>query len=483
MKKSIIAAFLAVIILLIWFTWPGEGFFEAERQVVVAPVVSLLSFFAATSGLEGPTVDSPMIGAAVSTLLIAVYSGVVAIRLIIVPGGREMPVSEKKRRIDSIYFLGFILTLCSLVIALGTSSAEDPSTTLTQNAVALSSTAFALVVRTVWLMLLPDETNPLEKTEVEDGFDELSAKVIGLANQIESSEQAIRRNQEVLDKHLKDTIGSATEFVEQSRTMLTDQTSNAIKTFNASLGRYTSTLDKRVEKINSIEIDGERLEAQLVEAGNRSLLALRTEVEAAAGSVGSMTRTAKAVEQKFSKAFDDLNPQQALVDASAQAFEPMIEASSTSNEALNAASKKLGRSVDAVLRSLDTMDEKLRERVRVLDETSGIAADRLSNVPQQNNTSLSDQEQIRQLTNAIKSLESAVRSSHKQEAARPTNSISQNTNLSPVKTSLAMQQPTESSPPASQTVLVQEPSDVEAEQDHSKATKRAHWLRRFWGNG
>lgn len=66
---------------------------------------------------------------------------------------------------DSIYFLGFIITLMALIIALtkidGTGGPEALISTVHQNGAALSSTVVALIIRTIWNLSLSQQTDDL----------------------------------------------------------------------------------------------------------------------------------------------------------------------------------------------------------------------------------------------------------------------------------------------------------------------------------
>lgn len=88
---------------------------------------------------------------------------------------------------DSIYFLGFIITLCSIIAAFFSNDAANPNNLndiVSKSGIALSSTAFALSCRTIWRLAMepPDATETLQIKKLQQAYDELTPKISALKN-------------------------------------------------------------------------------------------------------------------------------------------------------------------------------------------------------------------------------------------------------------------------------------------------------------
>lgn len=155
---------------------------------------------------------------------------------------------------DSIYFLGFILTLSALVAALGsvTRYSEEAAlvSIIVQNAVALSSTLVALIVRTAYVLGLfrtSDET--LELETLRQSIDELGRQLASLRVKLRKG----------LDDVVKET--------EQLATRIRDvDYSNAVTaSLDRSFSPFATTLSTRGEEISKELEQLKKLLSQLLE--------------------------------------------------------------------------------------------------------------------------------------------------------------------------------------------------------------------------
>jgi hypothetical protein len=172
---------------------------------------------------------------------------------------------------DSIYFLGFILTLSALVAALGsiTRYSEEAKlvSIIVQNAVALSSTLVALIVRTAYVLGLfrsSDET--LELEVLRRSIDELGRQLTLLRIKLRKGLDDVVKETEELANRIKGVdYGNA----------VTASLDKSFSPFTTTLSAKGSEISNELEKLRELLaelLDTEKEFSQKGRANIRSLV-------------------------------------------------------------------------------------------------------------------------------------------------------------------------------------------------------------------
>lgn len=155
---------------------------------------------------------------------------------------------DRERWSDSIYFLGFILTLAALIVAIGGIDIGDEDNDAVQlarivagNAIALSSTVMGLVLRTLMnLAFLQPE---------KDEFVELERRVNLLANSCSEAQKRITQvSQKFLDANTR--MLDAQESASGRLTTQYDDMASRIEATSDRLGQSFKTTEERIASQN-----------------------------------------------------------------------------------------------------------------------------------------------------------------------------------------------------------------------------------------
>lgn len=222
---------------------------------------------------------------------------------------------------DTVYFLGFILTLVALIVTLGVidrGTKDGIETVVVQSAIALSSTAFALIFRTfavAFIRIKPDEDDP--------SFETLASQILGIAHAIER-------------------VGGATKSFSIKLNALEEKADGAATRYAEALGTATDALQSRAADISAIEVDQHAITNQIAGA-----------VEAAlAGAEGAV---------------------QAFVDASETSAQAVVTAGVNAGEALTTTAQ----SVTAALGDSATQTNQATLRLKSAFETAANSLEKL----------------------------------------------------------------------------------------------------------
>ncbi|MEM7068320.1 MAG: hypothetical protein AAF478_05490 [Pseudomonadota bacterium] len=185
---------------------------------------------------------------------------------------------EKEKWADSIYYLGFILTLVALITALSIVKTGDASdlvkSTIVQNAIALSSTVWAIFLRNIWKLSLPEEQD--EQTYLK----ELEARYKNLGDAVAETSALFTTEGPKLKKYsdefrstfdnLKNTINTNLEELSgsfksyrseidansrkhQKANKALETTAGHLDTFVDRIGEFSNQMTTVATTINSIE--------------------------------------------------------------------------------------------------------------------------------------------------------------------------------------------------------------------------------------
>lgn len=181
----------------------------------------------------------------------------------------------RRKWYDSVYYLGFILTLLALIVALVSidgSSSESMISLVVQNAIAMSSTFAALIWRTLLtLCVMPLEDNQDDSAQ----FDELRKKIDGLMSDVGLAAKAFTK----LTKEVDSSASSITQ---------------SIFAFRSGIESAASSLQEKAKEINAIEIDQQIIAQQMAKAASLALDEVRTrigEVSVAIGLAGDSIKS------------------------------------------------------------------------------------------------------------------------------------------------------------------------------------------------
>mmetsp|Transcript_29215 Transcript_29215/g.56531 ORF Transcript_29215/g.56531 Transcript_29215/m.56531 type:complete len:522 (+) Transcript_29215:1058-2623(+) len=111
---------------------------------------------------------------------------------------------------DSVYYLGFILTLTALIVALtqirGSEEEEIIKGIIVQNAIALSSTVIALVCRTAWKQAIFEPDDELDYVErLNRAYSELERRISSFGEAVESTSSDLGVQIEELGREISTT--------------------------------------------------------------------------------------------------------------------------------------------------------------------------------------------------------------------------------------------------------------------------------------
>ncbi len=195
-------------------------------------------------------------------------------------------VPEQHKWADSVYFLGFIFTLIALITALTSIRDLDSPNAIkgivVQNAIALSSTAFALVVRTYWKLGIREIHTEIDFVEM------LRVAYTNLENQV---------------------LQTTETFKERSKEMTV-----AGRSLESSIFEFGN-------KINSIEIDPQMLAQIVGQTVNHAFESMSGDIEALKTSLSDAAL-------QIGKSVSDFMRNIAELDARAQ-FEEQLSATFT----------------------------------------------------------------------------------------------------------------------------------------------------------
>lgn len=191
--------------------------------------------------------------------------------------GRE----TRRKWADSVYFYGFILTLISLILALGNSSrfsGVNLSLIVVQNAIALSSTVFALFLRTVMVLLIQAE---------EDNDDVLSQRIETLAEEFNGLSKRVHV--------FAETVGTVGVQVGRAGTV-----------FETGVTDVADKLKKKAQEISDIKIDQEMIAKQMAESTKLAMGKLKEKVDALADALENGKENIVEQAKKLGRELDGL---------------------------------------------------------------------------------------------------------------------------------------------------------------------------------
>jgi len=200
---------------------------------------------------------------------------------------QSMFIATSRKWADSVYFLGFILTLIALVFALGQTgleSGQDGSAkiqgTIIQNAFALVSTVAALIFRVVWIQCLPDQGEPADAVEdlLRSQTEAISAALATLRGQTEELTTIVNG--------VAATVGKAMETL----TPKANSAGDALDSFSTKVARVEIAEEAVTEAVAKVF----REAISKIDEGARTLSSAVSEGgESIRGSLNSVALTAK----------------------------------------------------------------------------------------------------------------------------------------------------------------------------------------------
>lgn len=311
---------------------------------------------------------------------------------------------------DSVYFIGFVLTLTALIIALSNHeiSAGGPEAiqkTISRNAIALSSTVAALVIRTLWIMSLPEPPDNLKDREREldnyrrqlaDAFKVLLQNAELTALSLKDSAGSIRDGADAI-KESFDSIPAATKDTENALRKMANEVSElaidpnaiteavgnvfreAVRGIGAAISGLSSEVNSGSENIrsgissmrvgfdeagqsaaNSVGKFSDRLNAVNIgevfkDKAQEALTPLRAEIERESGKLSIPLQNINQHLTTFSKSSLEL----------IQALEAQVAVSSTATQE----TEKVGAALANISMELSSLSQDLREISRTSTES------------------------------------------------------------------------------------------------------------------
>ena len=409
MNRFFILLFVAIVLTLILLTLP----YEEPNGPIVSGVQNLallvLNPISTIFGLSLPLGNSPVVSAFVAGFLVSIYHLSIVWRIWWLRRNGGLSNHDAKRRIDSVYFLGFVLTLTSLVIALGSSSIEDPAITLAQNAIALSSTAVALVLRSIWLMRQQDEPVLEAEKDATDAFEKLQSQVASLSNDVNLAQQMFSSGQQKLNFHLETIISSSSKFFTQAQQQISDEAQKTIKEFNSKVKTLSGALADKAAKLEAIEFDGPKIEAQIVEAGRSGLSALQTEIGELSTQLATLKSSSADASESLGSIATNFDPEEGIRQAAQSLFEPLKEANDNSEQALTKLTEQGKAALSRTINQIGVLEVKIAARVEEFDERTKVPPSMIGEQPTlESATNHASADDIARLTSAIETLTNVI---------------------------------------------------------------------------
>ena len=306
---------------------------------------------------------------------------------------------------DNTYYLGFIYTLVSLIVALG-STGEDISSSIVQNAIALASTAAALFLRTLWLMLV-EANSPISQYEVLEkemelltqGIRDIRLSAKDVANQLQQSKTEV-------DSAIKQSI---TDFSGSVISQGEIQTQNIQKTFEqlqVPFDQFGGSLKALTDAISSVKITDTTVSEKIAAAIFSSLEELRNGLNSINTGLSESANEINVSAAGIANALSESSFQDAIAVAAKDALQPLKEASNLSQHlgselvsdanvivdqlfkqiqkfkditeqsaaGLKTNTQQLNRQKTAIMKSLGALDEKLENAVASAANTEQVTS-------------------------------------------------------------------------------------------------------------
>ncbi|MEM1378636.1 MAG: hypothetical protein AAGG69_14745 [Pseudomonadota bacterium] len=172
----------------------------------------------------------------------------------------------KRKWYDTLYFVGFILTLTALITTMGSSGRFDDNSVhliVVQSSIALSSTAIALIMRTLlisWIRINPDEDDP--------SFESVASQIAGIGHAIERLRVAAK------------AFAVRLEALETKAQSSADEYTASLGKSTAALNETTLALKNKSAEIAAIQIDQDAIAKQIADAAEAGLRQCSASIEA-----------------------------------------------------------------------------------------------------------------------------------------------------------------------------------------------------------
>jgi hypothetical protein len=210
-------------------------------NVATYPFYLAFSFLIGFAAIES-TEDLMVVSSANIGIVTYYYAG---LRIFLVDATDD---NSKQTWADSVYYLGFILTLVSLIVALTKirdfSAAEAIKGIIVQNAIALSSTVIALILRTAWRLSIVEPKSELEYVQrLSQAYQDLE-KNVSLNNvTFENVSQTVQRSNDKLVQSILN-LGTRMDQFDIDPKIIADAFSKAANLAFEQMSARLKTLDQ-----------------------------------------------------------------------------------------------------------------------------------------------------------------------------------------------------------------------------------------------
>jgi uncharacterized protein YoxC len=301
-------------------------------------------------------------------------------------------MAESAKWADSVYFLGFLMTLVALIFGLAGFGPESSppsesnesdlaeqngvvSRIVVQNAIALSSTAAALLFRTVWILWLSED---VDETLQEKAERQLSAS-LRLTNQL--NEEVVSLRTAVRDAR-NETEGLAKDSREKYAAFANELSRKTQSEIEETFGELEEKLEPIGEaskdfmkKVSAIELDKDALTKAISEAMRATIDEMSdsiNDISSAASAFGSEIASGT---NQISESIENMSFAEILEDQIASNLHPMKDVSRAFEEAFAESMEKVRNSIFAVDEEAENFKSALRNNVTELGETNKSATD------------------------------------------------------------------------------------------------------------
>lgn len=290
---------------------------------------------------------------------------------------------------DSLYFLGFIITLIALVSALGNvgpdllgtaqgqnSDGESPAqqsghgvvNLIRQNAIALSSTVIALFLRTLWVLAIDDNdpTDPSLEAEVQRQL-RLSVQLTrGLRDEVEALQTSVAISRRETEELATATRTSFSIYATELATHTKDEIARIMGGISGSLEGLNSATETFAERLNSVELDESALSKAIAQAMSAALGEVSSSIRRVGSTASEFAQEVDNGKTKMSQALAALDFNAILSEKIAESVAPLFGLGSTINKAYGDMFEHMRKSTSRIDSEVEAFEAALRRNIAAL---------------------------------------------------------------------------------------------------------------------